>query len=156
MNQKEIDGLTHFIDVLNRQDGNLTKEEQVVLETFFENAVNNQDLNKRISKAMKSLPTEMETVLSALTQVRSFCYKTRFINNIDGINKKIVRNLELSENNQTIVASEKIHLSEIGMLTDTLKSKDIIDFFDAIKNNDFTIPKKNSGNRHWKIQHPVH
>ena len=75
---------------------------------------------------MKSLLPEMNAVSSALGHVRSFCYKTRFIDNIDGINKKTVRNLELLENGQTVKASEKIHLSEIGMLTDTLKSQGMI------------------------------
>ncbi|MBA2628964.1 MAG: hypothetical protein H0U78_02895 [Rickettsiaceae bacterium] len=130
LSQEEINGLTYYIAVSRGQGGDLSAEEKGSLEKFFEKAVNNQALNKKISKAMKGLTPEMDVVSGALAQVRNFCYKTRFVDNIDGINKKTVRNLELLENNQTVKDSEKMHLSEIGMMTDTLKSQDMIDFLD--------------------------
>ena len=130
LSQEEINGLTYYISVSREQGDDLSAEEKASLEKFFEKAVNNQALNKKLSKAMESLAPEMGEVSDALAQVRSFCYKTRFIDNVDGINKKTIRNLELLENNQTVKDSEKIHLSEIGMMTDTLKSQDMIDFLD--------------------------
>ena len=130
LSQEEINGLAYFIDVASGRGDNVTTDEKLSLEKFFTNAINNQDLNKKISETMKQLSPEMGIVSRALGHVRNFCYKTRFIDNIAGINKKTIRNLELLENNQTIQTSEKIHLSEIGMLTDTLKSRDIVNALD--------------------------
>ena len=137
LSQEEISGIAYFIEVANGKLNNLTNEEKASLETFFENAVNNQGLNNKISKAMKSTSPEFAEMSKALGFVRNFCYKTRFMDNIEGINKKTVRNLELLESGQTIEASEKIHLSEIGMLTDTLKSQDIINLLNS---NDIITP----------------
>ena len=135
--QEEINNIAYFIDVASGKADNLTTEEKASLETFFENAVNNQSLNKKVSKAMKSMTPELAKMSSALGFIRNFCYKTRFMDNIEGINKKTIRNLELLESGQTVETSEKIHLSEIGMLTDTLKSQDIINL---LSSNDIITP----------------
>ena len=129
--QEEINSIAYFVEVASGKANNLSNEEKASLETFFENAVNNQDLNKKVSKAMKSMPQELAVTSQALGFVRNFCYKTRFMDNIDGINKKTVRNLELLESGQTVETSEKMNLSEIGMLTDTLKSQDIINLLSS-------------------------
>ena len=93
--QQEINNIAYFINVASGKANNLTNEEKVSLETFFENAVNNQSLNKKVSKAIKSMPPELDNMATALGYIRNFCYKTRFVDNIEGINKKTVRNLEL-------------------------------------------------------------
>lgn len=129
--QEEINSIAYFVEVASGKANNLSNEEKASLETFFENAVNNQDLNKKVSKAMKSKPQELAVTSRALGFVRNFCYKTRFMDNIEGINKKTVRNLELLESGQTVEASERMNLSEIGMLTDTLKSQDVINLLSS-------------------------
>lgn len=145
MSQEEISSIAYFVEVASGKADNLSNEEKASLETFFENAVNNQDLNKKVSKAMKSLPEELAVTSQALGFVRNFCYKTRFMDNIEGINKKTVRNLELLESGQTVEASEKMNLSEIGMLTDTLKSQEIINLLSS--NNIITPGGKLDGVR---------
>ena len=143
--QEEINSIAYFVEVGSGKANNLTTEEKASLEKFFENAINNQDLNKKVSKAMKSMPQELAGMSNALGFVRNFCYKTRFMDNINAINKKTVRNLELLESGQTVEASEKMNLSEIGMLTDTLKSQDIINLLSS--NNIITPGGKLDGVR---------
>ncbi|MEM6338338.1 MAG: hypothetical protein AAF673_00220, partial [Pseudomonadota bacterium] len=145
--QEEINSIAYFVEVGSGKANNLTTEEKASLEKFFENAINNQDLNKKVSKAMKSMPQEQKLagMSNALGFVRNFCYKTRFMDNINAINKKTVRNLELLESGQTVEASEKMNLSEIGMLTDTLKSQVIINLLSS--NNIITPGGKLDGVR---------
>ncbi len=41
------------------------------------------------------MPQELAVTSKASGLVRNFCYKTRFMDNIEEINKKTARNLEL-------------------------------------------------------------